>query len=50
MTEVRTVSFNNEVLGKIEDWRREQSEIPNFSEAVNILIKKGLVEGGEENE
>jgi len=47
MTEIRTVSFNNEVLGKIEDWRRKQHEIPNFSESVNILIQKGLAEGGE---
>ena len=37
----RSVSFHDDVLRVIDDYRRSQSKIPSFSEAVNTLIIKG---------
>ena len=38
--ERKTVNFDAESVKIIEDYRRSQKKIPNFSEAVNTLIKK----------
>ena len=41
-SEGKTVWLEKEVIKKIEDYRREQKEIPSFSNAINTLLKKVL--------
>jgi predicted transcriptional regulator len=36
----RSVSFDDDVLKLIEDYRRKQNKIPSFSKAVNNLLRK----------
>jgi predicted transcriptional regulator len=36
----RSVSFDDDVLALIENYRRKQDKIPSFSKAVNTLIRK----------
>jgi len=36
----RSVSFDDDVLKAIDDYRRSQNRIPSFSKAVNTLIRK----------
>jgi len=41
-SEGKTVWFSKEVIAGVEDYRREQKDIPSFSNAVNTLLKKVL--------
>ncbi len=38
----KCVSFSPILFGMVEEWRKEQKEIPSFSKAVETLINKGL--------
>lgn len=38
----RTIAFDDDVNSAIEDYRAEQRPIPNFSDAVNKLLRKCL--------
>lgn len=35
----KTICFKGDVKEIIEEYRREQKDIPSFTEAVNVLIK-----------
>jgi hypothetical protein len=37
----QTLTFDDETEKVIEDWRREQTPIPNFKDAVMKLVKEG---------
>jgi hypothetical protein len=49
MTEKRDRPFqmrvNDEWLKALDDWRRQQPDIPSRAEAVRRLVEKGLGEG-----
>ena len=38
----RTIPFTPELEKKIEDWRADQRPIPDFNDAVVILVNEGL--------
>ena len=38
----RIVSFDSDILAKIEDWRSSREPVPSFSEACNELLRKIL--------
>ena len=42
MGKTKTVYLDEMVIKMVDDWRRTQSEIPNFSKAVETLITKGV--------
>lgn len=33
-------------VARVNDWRRKQAEIPNFSEAVRLLVEEALEKKG----
>lgn len=38
----KVIGFDDALVHRVEDWRREQTPIPNFSEAVRALIEAGI--------
>ena len=36
----RSISFEDDVVEFVENWRRKQDKIPSFSKAVNELLRK----------
>ena len=36
----RSITFRPETEKVIQDWRREQTPIPDYTDAVNILIQR----------
>lgn len=41
----KLIGFDDELLAKIDDWRRKQKPIPNFSDAVRDLVQTALKKG-----
>jgi hypothetical protein len=39
---IKCVSLTPELLKMVDDWRKEQKEIPSFSGALDALLNKGL--------
>ena len=39
----KVVGFEKELLDAVDAWRREQSVLPNQSEAIRILLRDHLV-------
>lgn len=42
----KIIGFSDEQVAAVEEWRREQTPIPNFSEAIRRLVEKGLSHRG----
>jgi hypothetical protein len=42
MTELVGVRFTAEALREIEEWRRQQPVIPSRTNAIRVLVQKGL--------
>jgi len=38
----RTISFDDELFEKVEEYRRTKSPIPSFTEAVTEIVEKCL--------
>jgi hypothetical protein len=38
----RQISFDQDMIDRIDDWRRTQTPIPNFSEALRALVDMQL--------
>jgi len=41
-TEAVNVRMEREQLDRLDDWRREQSDLPSRPEAIRRLVEKGL--------
>jgi hypothetical protein len=35
----QTITFDDKAEQAVEDWRKKQSKIPTFNEAVNAMLK-----------
>jgi hypothetical protein len=44
-TNHRDLTFDDELIAEINEWRRQQPHLPNFTAAVRSLIKLGLEKG-----
>ena len=38
----KLIRFNEQMLEAIENWRRKQKPVPNWSEAIRELLQRGL--------
>lgn len=38
----KLIGFDDDLIGRVEDWRRKQALIPTFSDAVRALLGAGL--------
>jgi hypothetical protein len=38
----KVIGFDQKMIADVDAWRRKQSDLPNFSDAVRRLIAKGL--------
>jgi hypothetical protein len=43
MTVQKHVRFDGDTLKLVEDWRRTQTPIPTFNQAINTLLKAKIV-------
>lgn len=41
----KVIGFDDPMLAAIDNWRRKQKPIPNLSDAIRELIKRGLKKG-----
>lgn len=46
----RTIAFDDDVNSAIEDYRAEQRPIPNFSDAINKLLRECMNLEEKQNE
>lgn len=42
MEVVKTVCLDEEIVKALNDWRREQWELPSFSKAVRYFLRVGI--------
>lgn len=37
------IGFNDEMIDHLDEWRRQQEDLPNRSEAIRRLVARGLL-------
>lgn len=42
----KLIGFDQETIDAVENWRREQTPIPNYSEAVRTILRQWLRDNG----
>ena len=42
MTKRISMSFSDDVVKLVDDWRRQQTPIPSFNQAVNTILRNYL--------